>query len=192
MVQQTVLVAARYPSVCAPLTRTIAFDDIESIYLDVWEDSCTVEQPADEDGAAETLWIRRRWMVGLQLNDGETVTLYEDVTDQPAHAIPYLGRQRSYWESLARRTSEDLDKPLMKMAPAPRGLCSFVEAIEHILQRRLERSPLAGLSVHVRGKGFGIEILVNGRAYEALADVEEESAREAIRAAVDEWQRSSR
>ena len=95
MVQQTVLVAAKYPSLCAPLTRTIAFGDIESVYLDVWEDSRTVEQPTDEDGAAETLWIRRRWMVGLQLNDGETVTLYEDVTDQPARDIPELGPEHN-------------------------------------------------------------------------------------------------
>lgn len=149
--------------------RVVSFDEIEQVYLDYSEESYTIDDY--QQGT------RRRWAVMLILRDRQTVTVGEETFDL---------------EALATRVSELVDKPLMRMPEVPGGPHTFVEAIEYILQRRLLQSGLKNLSVHIRsGKDLGVEIVVNGKSYPAVEDVEDDAVRNLIQASIREWEYSS-
>lgn len=191
MVVVTALVSGTFVPLSARLTREIRFAEIESVYLDMQEDSRMVpDQPEGDYGGGSTqhLESRRRWVIGVHLKSGETVCLYDEVTERPAQIISDVSLQRSYWESLATHVSGLLDKPLLQMAPAPSAPRTFIEAIDQILQRRLAESPLANRSVQVRGRGLGVEIWVDSRMFERLDEVNDRDARDLIQSAIDEWQ----
>ncbi len=191
--RQTLLVTSLVTAVLAPLpsklTREIPFVRVEAVYVDVMEDSrMEPDEDQGDSGNGQHLQIKRRWIVGVKLKDGETVSLYEEVTEQAAGDASDIGPRTSYYQALAKRVSEQLGKPLLPMAPAPSAPRTFIEAIDDILQRRLEHGPLHGQSIHVGAKGFGVQISVDGRAYGTMDEIEDAAARDAVRAAIDEWQ----
>ncbi len=193
--RQVVIVTTLFTSMLSPLpanlTREVRFDQIESVYLDLQEESHMVPDRIQGDyGYSEHFQLKRSWILGVQLRSGETVSLYKEITDQPAGEASNLSLQRSYWESLAARISSQLDKPLMRLAPAASPPRTFIEAIDQILQRRLEQSGLAQRSVHVRGKGLGAQIWVDSKVYSTLDEVMDQDARSLIQSAIDEWQSS--
>lgn len=62
-------------------------------------------------------------------------------------------------------------------------------AIEAFLQYRLPTSPLAGRSIHVlEAPGGGLNITVDGRAYEAVSEVDDGEVRAYLQAIIEEWQ----
>ena len=65
----------------------------------------------------------------------------------------------------------------------------FHEAVNDILQRMLsEQSDMP--SIEISGEGSEIRIRLNSQTYTTLGDVPDERARELIRAAVAEWERT--
>ncbi len=190
--RQTILVTSLVTAklgLPSKLTREVPFARVEAVYVDLLEDSrLEPDEVQIGDGDGQHLQVKSRWVVGVQLKDGETVTLYEEVTDQPARDISDVSPRTSYYQSLAKRISAQLGKPLMQMAPAPSAPRSFIEAIDQILQHRLEQSGLARRSVHVRGKGLGVEIWVDSRIFETLDEVRDQEARALIQSAIEEWQ----
>ncbi len=190
LVVVTTLVAGKGLLGFSELRREVAFDQIASVYLDFVEDSYMApDKDQGEYGGGEHRQIKRTWTVGVQLIDGETVILYDEVADQPARELSSADIPKSYWQSLAARLAMTMQKPLLPVAPAPSGPGTFIEAIDHVLQRRLERSPLAGRVVHVRGTRFGVNIVVDGNAYPSLDELPDPDVRSAIQAAIEEWQR---
>ena len=66
---------------------------------------------------------------------------------------------------------------------------NIAAAIEAFLQYRLPTSPLAGRSIHVLGApGGGLNITVDGRAYEAVSEVDDGEVRAYLQAIIEEWQ----
>jgi hypothetical protein len=172
-------------------TWWVSFEEIVQVYLNFWEDSFTVEY-RDEYSTHYEPRIWRRWAIELTLSDGRVVAIGEETTDQRANETKTLDRQHAYWESLAASVSELLGKPLAAMPAVPDSPRTFVQAIDQILQRRLRQSGLHNLSVNIRsGKDEGIEIIVNGKSYAAVDEVEDKAVREVIQASIDEWEGSS-
>lgn len=176
----------------AHATRVVSFEEIEQIYLNFWEDSYTIEHN-DEYTTHDEPRIWRRWAIELTLRDGQIVTIGEETTDQRAGETSALARQRAYWEPLAASVSELIGKPLATV-PALRDIPrTFVEAIDQIVQRRLKQSEVRNLSVNIRStKDLGLEIVVNGKSYTGVDEVEDEVARNLIQASIDEWQGSNK
>jgi hypothetical protein len=57
------------------------------------------------------------------------------------------------------------------------------------VQRRVKQLGPKNLSVNIRGsKDLGVEIVVNGKSYAAVDEVEDESVRSLIQASIYEWQ----
>lgn len=168
--------------------RVVSFEEIEQVYLDYWEESYTI--PDEYTPEQRT---RRRWAVMLTLKDGQTVTVGEEKSDHRVGQTTVLAQQHARWEELATRVSELVGKPLTHMAEVPGGPHTFVQAIESILQRRLLQSGLNNQSVRIQsGKDLGVEIIVNGKSYAAVEEVEDEIVRNLIQASIHEWQGSSK
>ncbi len=76
--------------------------------------------------------------------------------------------------------------------PKPVTTRSFIDEIEDILQRRLLETPLpGGQEMHVRtGPDGALQILLRGRLYNTPDEITDPAAREIIKAAVREWERS--
>jgi hypothetical protein len=61
--------------------------------------------------------------------------------------------------------------------------------VNDILQRMLSEQP--GMpAIEISGEGSEIRIRLNGQTYTTIGDVPDERARELIRAAVAEWERT--
>ncbi len=164
--------------------RGVFFEEIEQVYLGFWEESYP-----DTDEYIYVPRTRRRWSIALALRDGQTVTVAEETTDHRAGETTALVQQQARWEMLAKTVGELVGKPLIHLSGVPGGPYTFVEGIEHILQRRLKQAGRNDLSVNIRGgQDLGIEIVVNGKSYAAIDEVEDEVARNLIQAAIDEWQ----
>lgn len=90
--------------------------------------------------------------------------------EEPKNWLDIVGK------SLARRSLADYESR------------NFVEEIEALLQRRLEKQG-AGLEVHLRTDGQGIvRVEVDGILYDSPGDIPHLAVREALRAAVGEWE----
>src|SRR5512138_1081290 len=63
---------------------TVSFEDIVQVYLNLWEDSYTVEY-ADEYSTHEEPRVWRRWAIELNLKDGRIMTIGEEITDHRAN-----------------------------------------------------------------------------------------------------------
>ena len=176
----------------AHATRVVYFEEIEQVCLNQWERGYTVKVE-DEYSSHDEPRIWRRWAIELTLKDGQIVTIGEEISDHRAGETGALTRQRTHWEPLAARVSELIGKPLAVMPMVRDSPRSFVQAIDQILQHRLKQSGLNNLSVNVRsGKELGIEIVVNGKSYAAVAEVEDEAIRSLIQASIQEWQNGSK
>jgi hypothetical protein len=176
----------------AQATRVVSFEEIEQVYLNFWENSYTIKHQ-DEYTTHDEPRIWRRWAIELTLRDGQIVTIGEETTDHRADETSALARQRAYWEPLAVSVSKLIGKPLAAMPPVRDIPRTFVEAIDQIVQCRLKQSGLSNLSVNIRStKDLGLKIVVNGKSYTGVDEVEDEVARNLIQASIDEWQGSSK
>jgi hypothetical protein len=172
-------------------TWWIPFEDIVQVYLNIWEDSHTVEN-TDEYSTHYEPWIWRRWAIELTLRDGRVVTIGEETSDRRARETEAVARRHAYWATLAASVSELIGKPLAAMPSVQDSPRTFVQAIDEILQRRLRQSGLNDLWVNIRtDKDAGIEIVVNGKSYAAVDEVEDKAVRDLIQASIREWQGSS-
>jgi len=176
----------------AQAKRVVSFEEIEQVYLNYWEEGYTVES-TDEYTTHDEPRIWRRWAIELTLRDGEIVTIGEETTDHRAGETKILARQRAHWEPLAASVSELIGKPLGAMPAVRDSPRTFVQAIDLIVQRRLKQTGLNNLSVNIRrGKDLGIEIVVNGKSYSAIDEVEDEAIRSLIQASIHEWQNGNK
>ena len=68
----------------------------------------------------------------------------------------------------------------------------MAEQIDEILQYRLTQNPdLAHRSIRVQSApGGGVQIVVDGKSYDSVGDVEDDAAREFIKASIREWEES--
>jgi hypothetical protein len=125
----------------------------------------------------------------LALKGGEIVTVNEETTDHRAGETTVLAQQQVRWMSLAQSVAELVGRPLT-LDPAISGPPrTFVQAIDRIVQRRVKQLGPNNLSVNIRGsKDLGVEIVVNGKSYAAVDEVEDESVRSLIQASIYEWQ----
>jgi hypothetical protein len=176
----------------ADATRVIYFEEIEQICLNHWEHGYTI-RVADEYSSHDEPRIWQRWAIELTLKDGQIVTIGEETGTHRAGETSAPARQRDHWESLAARVSELLGKPLAAMPAVRDRPRTFVQEIDQILQDRLKQSGQKDLSLNVRaGKDLGIEIVVNGRAYAAVDQIEDQVIRDLIQASIYEWQNKSK
>lgn len=176
----------------AQTKRVVSFDEIEQVYLNFWEHSYTVKVEEEYTSHDEPrIW--RRWAIELALKDGQVLTIGEATSDHRAGETRALARQRAHWEPLAARVSELIGKPLAAIPMVRDSPRTFVQAIDQILQHRLKQSGLDNLTVNIHsGKDLGIEIVVNGKSYAAVAEVEDEAVRSLIQASIQEWQNGSK
>jgi hypothetical protein len=188
--RQVVIIAHRAAWLPGETTREIPFEEIESVFVYFRQDSAWSEPPASEE-YQPPLRIKRHRLIGVQLKGGEIVTLREESTNERYSPAEEPDPKQGDWEALARHVSDILHKPLFSGAPLPGGSHTFIDAIDELLQARLQQSPLHGQTVHLRGKGFGVEIVVNGKPYEGVDDIPDESVRLLVRSAIDEWQHAS-
>lgn len=186
-VQQRVFITRKRLMFKPKEPRIISFEEIKQVYLDYWEDVYTL---SDEYISQER--ARRRWAVLLTLKNGQTVTVGEEISDQRIGEKTLLANQHAHWEALAVRFSELVGKPLTRMPGVPGGPHTFVQAIDYILQRNLRDSGVNNVSVHIMsGMDLGVEIVVNGKSYGRLEDIEDEAVRSLIQVSIREWQESS-
>jgi hypothetical protein len=172
-------------------TWWIPFEDVVQVYLNIWEDSHTVEN-TDEYATHYEPWIWRRWAIELTLRDGRVVTIGEETSDRRASETEAVARRHAYWETLAASVSEMIGKPLAAMPVERDSPRTFVQEIDQVLQHRLKQSELSNVSVSIHsGKDTGIEIVVNGKSYAAVDEVEDKAVRDLIQACIREWQGSS-
>lgn len=164
--------------------RVIPFTDVEQVQLSSWEDSYSIP-----DEYTSQTYTRRTWVISLVLRDGTSATIAEESSDQGFVGRMLHAEDGVRWEALAATVSELLGKPLVRTGDVPGGPHTFVETIDWILQQRLRQSGPSNISVHLRtAKDLGIEIVVNGKVFTAIDQVEPETVRHLIREAINEWQ----
>jgi hypothetical protein len=163
-----------------PKVKMVAFEEIQQVYLDYLEQTYTV---ADTYGAQKR--IERKWTIFLFLTNGQILTVAEETTS--------LKRQSRYWEYLATRICELTGKTLVRTPTVPGGAHTFVENVDQILQGRLAQAQLHNRYVHLRsGEDGNIEIVVDGKIYGGVDEVEDRAVRDLIQVSVDEWQEIGR
>jgi hypothetical protein len=167
-----------------PEVKIVTFEEIEQVYLDYLEKTYT---DGDRRGAQER--IERRWSIFLLLRDGQILTVDEETTcHSPGETFNLTWRSR-YWENLATRICELTGKTLIRTPSVPGSVHTFVENVDQIIQRRLAQSHLRNRRVHLRsGEDGSLEIVVDGKIYRGVDEVEDKVVRDLIRASVDEWQ----
>lgn len=176
----------------AGTTQVVFFEDIEQVHLNHWEHGYTVKV-VDQYSTYEDPWFWQRWAIELTLKDGRTLTIGEETSDHRADDTQAATRQRAYWESLADTVSKVLGKPLAAMPTVRDSPRTFVQAIDQILQDRLKKSGRNNASVNIHSsKDLGIEIVVNGKAYTAMEEVEDEVIRCLIQDSIREWQNGNK
>ena len=167
-------------------TKTVAFEEIEQVYLDYVE--TTYSDATDVYGTQER--IKRKWTIFLALKDRQTITVAADVTTNhlPGETSS-LAKQSVYWESLVTKICELTGTTLVRTPSVPGDLHTFVESVHQILQRHLAQSQLHDRCVYLRsGEDGRLEIVVDSTVYDDLDQVEDKAVRDLIQAAVDEWQ----
>lgn len=67
-------------------------------------------------------------------------------------------------------------------------MATMVEEINQIVQNRLAQSQIRGRSVHLRSRAdLGVEIVVDGKVYQDLSEIDDIAVHDLIQASVDEW-----
>ncbi len=80
-------------------------------------------------------------------------------------------------------------KPTAKKAAPPP--LSIVEQIDSILQKRMMNTPLAGQDIRLQeSHEGGVEVMIGMKKYSTVEEVPDAAVKSAIRAAIDEWEKT--
>ncbi len=174
------------------------------------------QAPTPRPGEALRLWFDEKQDFHLELDGSPLVAPTEMTAVQRKRLIELLSRLRPWLEGQTIRPTTTPPAPSDAIRPAtptitarpeqlattpptptagteetPSSAESIIAQIDHILQRNLSGTALAG-KVRLREQaGGGIEIWVNAKRYTSVDEVAEADAKAAIRAAIAEWERRS-
>jgi hypothetical protein len=165
-------------------TETISFEGIEKVCLTYLETPYTTNEGTGER-------VIRKWTILLALKKGRYLTLVEERTDHAAWHPYDVSARLAYWENLATKMGVLTGKRLVRPAGVPGSPRTFVEDVNQILQHRLRESEISPRSVYIGSHADGgLEIVVNGKRYRDLNEIDDVAVCGLIRAAIDEWERS--
>jgi hypothetical protein len=165
--------------------RRISSQDIRRFYLDYHQEDYTPSVP-DLYGYERT---KRIWAIYLVLMDGQSTAIVEKTLDHPSGQTAVFFEQLVFWKELTAKISKLMGKTFMQTTSVPGPPHTFVEEIDQIIQRRLDEGKANTQSIRVFSNNDGrLEIIVDGKAYHSINELNDVSTRNLITQAVEEWQ----